>query len=375
MRSCCLSIALLLCIVPALASQTGSDVRVASVQHALVEGATPCDGDNIVFNQAELTCSPQAAAAATTRTAFLTAPGLRGGATAAPVPTAAHSHETPEIPLTPIGRMDGIRNETIDSLRDAWLRQGRLLFPPLLAHHVEARMGAMKMHGEDRLRLDIGNTVDLLEFRNGKGDQLFAVGAEFFTWTSLREERDFHFPVDAVDYLFGVNASWRMHVDENVITAARFRLSHISAHLVDGSYDKSTSSWRNDRLPLVYSREYVELIAALEYRNLLRVYAGAQYVYHIDPRELGRFGLQSGLEIFCHDMPAKAIHPYIAYDFRTVNATAVTGTHSVQAGVKLGNWRGRGLNIFIAAYSGKSRHGEYYDLDWSYWGPGFTIDF
>ena len=30
-------------------------------------------------------------------------------------------------------------------------------------------------------------------------------GADLFTYTLLRSQSDFHFPVDAVDYLFGVN--------------------------------------------------------------------------------------------------------------------------------------------------------------------------
>lgn len=252
---------------------------------------------------------------------------------------------------------------------------GRLLFPPLLAHHVEPRMGALKLNGEDRLRLDIGNAVDLWNFSDAHSGSLFAVGADFFTWTSLRQDKDFHFPVDAVDYLFGINASWRMAVNEQLVAGARLRLSHISAHLVDGSYDKSTAAWRDGREPLVYSREFIDLIASLDIGDNLRCYAGGQYIYHIDPADLGKFGVQAGAEAVYRDVFTDGMHLYAAYDFRTIDVHAVTAAHALQAGVKFGQMRGTGLNVFVALYHGKSQHGEYHDLTWSYWGPGFNVDF
>ncbi len=252
---------------------------------------------------------------------------------------------------------------------------GRLVFPVLIAHHVEARMGAVSLVGEDRLRLDIGNAVDLWETTWGSRTNVLAVGAEFFTWTSLRREKNFHFPVDAVDYLFGVNASWRRVLNDDWTTSARLRISHISAHLADGSYDKTAGRWRDDQLPRVYSREFFDLVGAVEWTEALRLYLGAQYIYHVDPPELGTFGVQAGVEAAWVEGPATGVTPYIAYDMRTVDMTAVTAAHGAQIGVKFGTWRGRGVNVFVALYHGVSQHGEYFDRHWSYWGPGFTVDF
>ncbi|HOJ04830.1 MAG TPA: DUF1207 domain-containing protein [Bacteroidota bacterium] len=252
---------------------------------------------------------------------------------------------------------------------------GRLLFPVLIAHHVEARMGAVSLVGEERLRLDIGNAVDLWDASWESGRHTVAVGAEFFTWTSLRREKDFHFPVDAVDYLFGVNASWRHAVNGDWTASARFRLSHISAHLADGSYDKTAARWRDDQLPRVYSREFFDLVGAVEWTEALRLYLGAQYIYHVDPSDLGTFGVQAGVEAAWVEGPADGVTPYVAYDLRTVDMTAVTAAHGAQIGVKFGTWRGRGVNLFVALYHGVSQHGEYFDRHWSYWGPGFTVDF
>lgn len=252
--------------------------------------------------------------------------------------------------------------------------QSRLLFEPVRASVLEPRVGAI-IHAEDtRLRLDIGNAIDIFRFAPASAPSLrWALGAEFFTWTALRRTADFHFPVDAVDYLFGVYASAVHDVDAQLALEGRFRLSHISAHLVDGSYEKSTGSWRNGQLPRVYSREFFELLAAVRIDDQLRPYIGAQYIYHIDPPDLGQFALQLGIDY----MPRLAahVHPYIAYDLRLVTVGATSAVHAAQVGARLGSRHGAGLNVFLAWYSGLGEHGEYHDQRFTWWGPGFTVEF
>lgn len=260
-------------------------------------------------------------------------------------------------------------------LIDETPERGRLLFAPLIAHHVEPRVGFTRLVGEERLRLDIGNSIDLWEFDHVLDDDALSIGADFFTWTSLRQEGDFHFPVDAVDYLFGINAAWKNRITESSVLSARLRLSHISAHLVDGSYDKQAGAWREGQLPRVYSREFFDLVFAWEYEDFLRLYGGGQYVYHIDPASLGKLGLQAGIESVWRDALVSGAHVYAAYDLRLVDNTAPRSAHGLQAGIKFGKWRGSGLNLFVAWYHGPSQHGEYFDRMWSYWGPGMNIDF
>lgn len=252
---------------------------------------------------------------------------------------------------------------------------GRLLFAPLIAHHVEPRVGFSRLVDEERLRLDIGNSIDLLTYKDMLGADRFAVGADFFTWTSLRQEKDFHFPVDAVDYLFGINATWKKVIDASSTLSARLRLSHISAHLVDGSFDPTTDSWRHGVPSRVYSREFFDLVVAWEYDTWLRLYGGGQYVYHIDPADLGKLGLQGGFEAVWRDAAMSGTHLYAAYDLRMLDNGETRAAHGFQVGVKFGPWRGSGLNLFVALYDGPSQHGEYHDRRWSYWGPGMNIDF
>jgi len=252
----------------------------------------------------------------------------------------------------------------------------RFLFPPLKANAIEARVGALSQSNHNRLRLDIGNSIDFLNIMPTwlEHDRM-SFGADFFTWTSLRQAENFHFPVDAVDYLFGINASYSVPTAMGPELSMRVRLSHISAHLVDGSYEKQNQTWRDGKLPRVYSREFLQVISAITCMNTYRVYIGIEYVYHIDPSDLGKYSLQAGAEATLPIPSASWFHPYIAYDAKLVNVHAWALNHSMQVGAKFGKWYGTGLNIFLAAYSGFSMHGEYYDIRWSYVGPGFTVEF
>lgn len=272
------------------------------------------------------------------------------------------------FPTILLAQSDSTSTGMIEFIPHGWT------FEPLLAPTIEPRVGLVTHFNDNSLRLDIGNSIDLLRFNIPEAkDHLLTMGADFFTWTALRGVENFHFPVDAVDYLFGINFAYR-NSRERLTFSSRFRISHISAHLVDGSYEKKTSLWRNDRLPKVYSREFFDLVLAMDF-HWIRLYAGVQYLFHVDPPEIPKWSLQLGTEFVQERVFDLPLHLYCAYDFRLQSLARYAAIHSLQAGVKLGIWRGRGVKVFVVAYNGLSYHGEYYDLRSSYWGPGFTVDF
>ena len=57
---------------------------------------------------------------------------------------------------------------------------------------------------------------------------------------ALEKEDNFRFPVDAVDYMFGLNFWFKTAV--HGYSFKRIRLSHISAHFVDGHFDAVNSN-------------------------------------------------------------------------------------------------------------------------------------
>ena len=170
------------------------------------------------------------------------------------------------------------------------------LFPNGLAIHpfeanlLEPKLGFTFRTNSNQLWLNIGNSFDLLHIKDNS--DTYSFGADLFTWTLLNREENFHFPVIAVDYLFGVNFGYITKA-HNYSMGARLRVSHISAHFVDGHFDGALQKWKEGMNPRVYSREFVELLGFYSFATL-RVYAGGTYLFHVDPSTIGRGILQTG---------------------------------------------------------------------------------
>lgn len=243
-----------------------------------------------------------------------------------------------------------------------------LQFMPLSANTFEPRVGLIWHANDNRLRLDIGNSIDLLQYTFDAPGKRIAVGSDFFTYTLLSGEKNFHFPVDAVDYLFGFNASYVDSLQDGVLSS-RLRLSHISAHFVDGHFIGSTGTWKDGLNPRVYSREFFDWTVAFAPSAEVRGYVGLYYLWHVDPTTLPQWMVYAGGE---YAYPLSSIlHSYAAYQF---TATGLLPRHEFQAGIKLGDWTGHGTKLFFALHRGNSIHGEYHDIPDDYSGMGFNID-
>lgn len=256
--------------------------------------------------------------------------------------------------------------------------EGIHLFPddltiqPFTANMLEPKLGFLFQLGENELRLDIGNSVDVIRMVR-EDESEFSLGVDLFTYTLLRGESEFHFPVDAVDYLFGVNFGYKTKVGRYEEAGVRVRLSHISAHFVDGHYETPHNQWRGGRDPIVYSREFIEVMPYYRQRDL-RLYAGFTYIYHVDPTHIGKDNYQLGFDYFIRGSLSETITPFIAYDIKVINIDAYTANNSISAGIKFGKPYGKGLSIYLNYYSGKSIHGEYYDWNKEYTALGFNVD-
>lgn len=245
-----------------------------------------------------------------------------------------------------------------------------LTIQPFTANILEPKLGFLIQPSANELRLDIGNSVDFLRWQKDENNT-FSFGADLFTYTLLRSEDNFHFPVDAVDYLFGFNVGYK-YKDNCKEYGVRFRLSHISAHMVDGHWDTAIDGWRNGIEPIVYSREFIEFFPYYKINNL-RLYAGFTYIFHVDPSNIKKDNYQIGFDYFYDDI-ANNIYPFVGYDLKVIHNDKYTTNHSVNAGIKFGKKEGKGISVYYHYYSGKSIHGEYYNFDKNYSGFGINID-
>ncbi|MDP4172606.1 MAG: DUF1207 domain-containing protein [Bacteroidota bacterium] len=247
----------------------------------------------------------------------------------------------------------------------------KLNIQPFTAHLLEPKLGCQFDVNSNELRLNIGNSLDLVSFSNSPSNN-FSIGADFFTFTLLRSQNDFHFPVDAVDYLFGVNAGYKQ-LTESGEYGIRVRLSHISAHLVDGHYDKINQVWKNGQTPRVYSREFFEFLPFYSFDNL-RVYGGLTYIYHIDPADLGKTIYQAGFDYFPAAASIGNFHPFVGYDLKLTDISKYRANNSIMAGIKFGYAKGRGISLYYNYYNGNNFHGEYFDKPSEYSAFGFNLD-
>ncbi len=256
----------------------------------------------------------------------------------------------------------------------------RTMFTPLLADPLEPRIAVMPRLDEDYLELDIGTSADLFQTKNGR----FAFGIDFATYSLLGMEDNFKFPVDTIDYLFGVSFTWKKPLDKETLPFddlwARLRISHISAHFEDGHYDEEADEWINEEdspfgIPFTYSREFINLVLALSSEKY-RIYLGYQYLFHTIPDEINRHSLQAGAEL---STPGNT---YLAADFKLLpewnnelhRTDGFRGTWSLQAGWRLSVLGLDNVRFAYNYYNGLSSHGMYFYDEESFSSLGVIVD-
>lgn len=242
-----------------------------------------------------------------------------------------------------------------------------ILFQPFLANHEEPRVGMMQDFGSTRLTIGIGNVLDLVQYAVD-GDTI-RWGADLFTYSLSNTFKDFRLKIDAADGFFGIHCTYT----NGSPWSFRFRAIHFSAHFVDGHYDPDAKVWRDGRDPFPFSRNIGEFAAAYS-GNLeglpLRVYAGASYGVFVKPMDIRRWAGILGAEI----RTVGKVPIYFAYNFSLLGVPAYNGCNSIEAGLKLGSWAGRGARLFIVYYNGLDTFGEYYKDRRETFGVGFAFD-
>lgn len=230
-----------------------------------------------------------------------------------------------------------------------------LLFNPLNAYVFEPRIGSTINLNNDNLRLDIGASFDLLRFDNEQENIYNAIGTDFFTYTRLRSEPNFKFPVETSDYFFGINYSNKIKID-NLEYASRLRISHISSHLVDG-YSNDGIFWQK---PFVYSRELIELISTLNIKvneNLdLKPILGGKYIFSTTPDSLTKLNYIIGIDY------SYKFNVYMEFIGGIIIQNGENRTNfSIQNGIKISFLKNVGLFIGHYYYNGNSIHGMFYN--------------
>ena len=258
-----------------------------------------------------------------------------------------------------------------NNLKAEWF-PGALLIPSFTANVLEARSGFDFFVDKSNLQLNAGSTQDIVHY-NSKNEK-YSLGADIFTYTRLRSTKEFKFPVETIDYLFGVNFGYERQIT-SYKAGFRIRISHISTHQVDGDYDETlTANWRNSRVPFVYSREFMEFMPYIEYEQL-RVYTGFTYIFHTIPSNLSRCLYQIGFDKY-YVNSCLPFSPFAAYDLKFEKREGkYAGNNNLRIGAKFGKYNGKGFSVYYSFVSGYSIHGQLYNIKEKYSSIGINLDF
>ncbi len=272
--------------------------------------------------------------------------------------------------LTP----SGIYSEGVHTLSDSlYFFNSDKIFVPTESGIFEAKNGITKYTDKKNLRLDIGVSIDLIGLK--QRNIVYSLGADFFTFSNLRSESGFKFPVDAIDYMFGLNFNFKKKYSSDAVISGRLRVSHISSHFEDGHiYERSDTIFT----PVVFSKEFIDLASSLDLKlksNLfLKIMPALNIVFHSIPENISALSGQLGLQLRYY--PFKYFSVYVSNDNYLSKVNSDTRlSDNFEAGISFGEINSRSVNLFYTYYDGHDYRGQYYGKYLNNNGIGARIKF
>lgn len=230
------------------------------------------------------------------------------------------------------------------------------LYNPNPANLNEAKIGFDYTHKDNKIYLNIGASRDIFHLGSCECNK-FAFGTEFFTWTLLRGEPEFKFPVMAVDYYFGLYLSNRFSAF-GTYWSNRIRFAHISSHLADGSWNDMDSLWIDNLNPFVYSREFLEFNSTIDL-SFIKPYFGFTYIYHVKPKTTGSFVFNLGTEFELIKYSNMSLYSAVDLKFYKQYEEKLENDLNFQIGIKFGEPYKSNIRFYFDYYKGTNLNGPY----------------
>jgi hypothetical protein len=255
-----------------------------------------------------------------------------------------------------------------------------LNFAPLKANIQEPRIGVFKFLDASAMKVDIGNSIDIFEYKILSPDLRFTVGIDFMAYAYTVGTQGLRLQIDAIDGFFGGNMSCTKLLDRDQLHA-RLRILHHSAHFVDGHFITVSNSWANNRPPIPFTQDFGELVIAhsiFPSYGTLRYYGGISYATLVRPTSIQRFSYLAGVEtgkLLSSSLFNRPAYIYAAYNATLTGTPEYAASHQLQIGIKFGELYEKGPSLYLAYYTGRQMFGEYFDELVTTIGAGFTVDF
>jgi hypothetical protein len=206
------------------------------------------------------------------------------------------------------------------------------------------RFGIISEINDSYLWLEAGFGRDIIHTQ-------VAFGLEGLIWSRLRSLSGFRFPVETADYFFGVYSTFDLFQAKH-----RIRLSHISAHLVDGA--DTVVGGSSSR----FSREFISIERAINNEILgIEIFGaiGIKYVFHQVTDVESAFQIPVSLNVPVLRFGNVDTSHAQGMLFLTASADAGPSWPVFSGGItcRLGFSRSASLDIFARYNSGLSRAG------------------
>jgi len=269
-----------------------------------------------------------------------------------------------------------------DSTQSHWeFLPSPALLLPFPASVEEPRTGIRKEIGSSRMTLSIGGQIDLVEWRPpGTSNVHLRVGAQLFTYALTASYQGLRLQMDAADGYFGGYLVGRQQGPASALTL-RFRIMHLSSHMLDGNYDLNTGEWKDGREPVPLSRDFGELLGAYSWLGTnweVMVYCGFSYATLVRPPELMAWNTLFGVVAHASPWPGgvfgKPASVYLSDHFTLSGLSSLQGTNTLEVGLKMGTWEGSGVKIYCNYHSGLEVFHQYFDSQRYDWGLGIALD-
>lgn len=256
-----------------------------------------------------------------------------------------------------------------------------LHFLPLKGNNQEAKIGVLYYPEDANLKLDIGNSIDLVKLNFDSFNSRLTFGIDFMAYAYSTSFKGNRLQIDALDGLFGGNACFSKDFSGNKFFT-RFRIIHNSAHFADGHYDISTKSWIGNQSPIPFTRDFGELLFAYEWiktNSSTKIYGGPAYSTLVRPSVLKKYSFSGGFEYAFINAFGKILNKdsnvFLTYYFNLAGTPVYQGNNNILLGMKFGNWYGKGFVLYTNYYSGNNVFSEYYKDRIKKFGIGFLVDF
>jgi len=177
-----------------------------------------------------------------------------------------------------------------------------------------------------------------------------SIGVEGLIWSGLKAYSDFRFPVQTADYFFGLYSIFPLPVWGNNLRPwrMRFRLSHISSHLVDGADSVRGGSSSH------FSREFISLESLFDEteRSNFRLSIGVRYIFHQVADIEQTFQFPGALDVII-------FHEGWNQLFATVSTAAGPSLAAYSAGLtlRLSSSKGSIADVYGEYHAGRTRYG------------------